>query len=238
MKKWQKWLSVFLIGFSILLLVLLNKEPEIRSDEAIHSALLDVPLENQNEGIALGNGCEVTALSMLLRYYGYETNKNQLAEMLDYVPVFIDSKTHGDPHDGFVGDITGGLDAMGVAVEPIARVAEAVVADQYQVISQEQTFSDLESLIEQGIPIWTVVTVDFQVPTMDDFMVWQTQNGFIEVTPLCHAAVITGMDEAFIYVNDPYGETNRPVPKEDFQSIYEQLGSQSLYLQEHVTQIS
>ena len=104
------------------------------------SELLAVPLESQYEGIALGNGCEVTALSMLLQYYGYQTNKNQLAALLDYVPVYVTEQLHGNPHDGFVGNIYGGLDAMGVAVEPIAAVAEEIVGQDYQVMSSELSF--------------------------------------------------------------------------------------------------
>lgn len=70
--------------------------------------LLDVPLESQFDSPSLENGCEVTSLSMLLSFYGYETTKNQLAEQLDYVPVFNADGTHGDPNEGFVGDISGG----------------------------------------------------------------------------------------------------------------------------------
>lgn len=64
--------------------------------------LLDVPLESQFDSPSLENGCEVTSLSMLLSFYGYETTKNQLAEQLDYVPVFNADGTHGDPNEGFL----------------------------------------------------------------------------------------------------------------------------------------
>ena len=69
--------------------------------------VLDVPLESQFDDVALENGCEVTALSMLLQYYGYDTDKNELADELDYQPLYTESGNHGNPHLGFVGDITG-----------------------------------------------------------------------------------------------------------------------------------
>ena len=51
--------------------------------------LLDVPLEDQYGGeVAMENGCEITALSMLLNYYGYGTDKNELADLLDFVPLY------------------------------------------------------------------------------------------------------------------------------------------------------
>lgn len=74
-----------------------NIEQTSKTEEK--QVLLDVPLENQFDEPALENGCEVTALSMLLRFYGYETTKNQLAEQLNYVPVFNADGTHGDPNE-------------------------------------------------------------------------------------------------------------------------------------------
>lgn len=229
MKKRMKWTCLLFVALSFLFIM--TKEKPV---EMAFASLLDVPLENQNEGDPLGNGCEITALSMLLNYYGYETNKNQLAEKLDYVPLYIDAdeEIYGDPREGFVGDITGGFDAMGVAVEPIAKVAQGIVHEDYQVHSEAQSFQSIVEIVEAGIPVWVIVTVDFQVPTAEDFMRWETQNGPVQVTALCHAAVITGVDDTYVYVNDPFGEKNRPVLKEDFINIYEQMGSQSLYLSE------
>lgn len=71
-----------------------EQTPEPEYSEVIQ---LDVPLENQFDEVALGNGCEVTALSMLLNFYGFDTNKNQLAEELAYVPLYEDYYHHGDP---------------------------------------------------------------------------------------------------------------------------------------------
>lgn len=40
---------------------------------------MDVPLENQFDEPSLQNGCEITALSMLLQYYGYEEDNTIIA---------------------------------------------------------------------------------------------------------------------------------------------------------------
>ena len=196
--------------------------------------LLDVPLEDQYGGeIMMENGCEITALSMLLNYYGYETDKNELVDLLDFVPLYEDAENeiHGNPHDGFVGNIYEGYDAMGVAVEPIAKVAEEIVGMNQEVIASSDTsFSELVKLIQAGTPVWVVTTVDFEVPTASDFMTWQTTSGEVRVSPLCHAVVVTGVDEEHVYVNDPYGYKNRIVDRQDFEKIYQRMGSQSLYL--------
>lgn len=191
-------------------------------------------LEDQFADEALDNGCEVTALSMLLRYYGYQTTKNELAEDLDYQPLYTELENHGDPHLGFVGDITGGDEAMGVAVEPIAKLAQEYVGDDYRVVSSKQTpFNQIMQVVAEGQPVWIVATVDFQVPTDNDFMLWETDQGSMYVTPLIHSAVITGFDreEKIVYVNDPYGYKNRAIPWDDLQAIYQKTDQQSLYLE-------
>jgi hypothetical protein len=46
---------------------------------------------------------------------------------------------------GFVGDITGGDEAMGVAVEPIAKLAKEYVEDDYRVVaSNKKSFNKME----------------------------------------------------------------------------------------------
>lgn len=204
------------------------------SPDAVKAGALSVPIENQNAGSEpLGNGCEITSLSMLLNYYGYGTDKNTLAEELTYVPVYEDEAAdiHGDPREGFVGDITGGYDAMGVMVAPIASVAEKVVGSEMEVhTSTKTTLAELLQLVAEGTPVYAEVTVDFVVPTSDDFKVWQTENGPVTVSPLNHAVVITGSDENYVYVNDPYGYQNRAVDRETFEEIFEAMGQQSLYL--------
>lgn len=206
---------------------------QLANDDQV--GLIDVPLENQNEGeTPLENGCEVTALSMLLNFYDYDTDKNQLADLLNYVPLYEDEAQtiHGNPHEGFVGNIYEGYDAMGVAVEPISDVAEKIISDQQKVVaSSETSFAELAKVVQSGTPVWVVTTVDFQVPTADDFQTWQTTNGTIKVSPLCHAAVITEVDDEHVYVNDPYGYKNRTVDRSDFEKIFQLMGSESLYLQ-------
>ena len=197
---------------------------------------MDVPLESQFDGDALENGCEVTSLSMLLQYYGYDTSKNELADELDYQPLFTESGNHGDPHLGFVGDITGGDEAMGVAVEPIAKLAREYVGDDYRVVAGEKnSFNKIINVVASGKPVWIVATVDFQVPTDDDWLLWETDQGSIYVTPLIHSAVITGFDreKEIVYVNDPYGYQNREIDWSDLKKIYQESDQQSLYLEKN-----
>ncbi|MFV0558704.1 MAG: C39 family peptidase [Enterococcus sp.] len=193
---------------------------------------LDVPLESQYTEPTLENGCEITALSMLLQYYGYSTNKNELAQLLNYVPVYESNGLHGNPNEGFVGNIYEGLDAMGVYVQPVAQVAQEVVTKKHQVIANKTTsFTDILAIVREGDPVWILATVDLVVPKASDWRIWQTNAGEIPVTSLIHSVVITGVSEETVMVNDPYGYKNRKVAKTTLAEIYQAMDQQSLYLQ-------
>ncbi|MEY8444756.1 C39 family peptidase [Enterococcus ratti] len=209
-----------------------TKETTMTTQKEKKYILLDVPLESQFEEPALENGCEVTSLSMLLTYYGYHTTKNQLAKQLQYVPVFNENGTHGDPNEGFVGDISGGDWAMGAYVPSIASLAQQIVKTDYHTFARtDASLKDIKKALQQGHPVWVSVTIDFQVPSEDDFVTWQTHNGKVRVTPLIHACVVTGYDKKNMYVNDPYGKKNRSVPIKDFNLIFKAMGGQMLTLQ-------
>lgn len=207
-------------------------EPVKRGDpDFIRSIRLDVPLESQLEGHVLENGCEVTSLSMLLQYYGFEVNKNQLAEMLDYEPYSVDKKTHGNPDLGFVGDIEKGKEAMGVHVDPIAKVAREVIQGEFEVVaSKGRSFRDVLKRLQADTPVWIISTLDMQIPAKADFITWKTKQGEIKVTPLIHSVVLTGMDEENVYYNDPFGVRNASISIEDLEQVYNRMGKQSLYL--------
>lgn len=209
-----------------------EEEPVKQGDpDFVRSIRLDVPLESQFEGIILENGCEITSLSMLLQYYGYEVNKNQLAKELDYVPYALSKTTYGNPNLGFVGDIKEGKKAMGVHVDPIAKVARKIVKNEFEVVaSQGRSFQDILQRLQEDTPVWIISTLDMQIPTEDDFISWKTKEGTLQLTPLIHAVVLTGMDENNVYYNDPYGVKDASIAIADLEEVYNKMGQQSLYL--------
>jgi len=80
--------------------MLLQSEPSV-------AVRLDVPLLNQLDPPALLLGCEVTALAMIMQYNGIPVTKNELADRLPVVPIYYENGLHGNPNEGFVGDVTG-----------------------------------------------------------------------------------------------------------------------------------
>lgn len=91
------------------------------------------------------------------------------------------------------------------------------------------------AVVASGKPVWIVATVDFQVPKDEDWLLWETDQGSMYVTPLIHSAVITGFDrkKEVVYVNDPYGYQNREIDWSDMQKVYQESDQQSLYLEKN-----
>lgn len=194
------------------------------------SAQLDVPFIHQLEAPSLINGCEVTSLAMLLNYYGIDVSKNTLAEQIATVPVEYADGFKGDPNEGFVGDMNDEFWAMGVFVSPIADLANQYAPIGYTVVASEKTpLDDLLEQVASGQPVWTLVTIDFTPPENSDYKLWETRNGELYLTTNIHAAVITGFNDTYIYVNDPLETKDRPIARQQFEQTFNEMGNQSLY---------
>jgi uncharacterized protein YvpB len=88
--------------------------------------MIDVPLINQNP--ELKYGCEVTSLTMVLNHAGVKTTKMELYKKVkkDNDPLQRSQRGDilkwGNPHDGFVGDMTGKNAGYAVFDKPIERL--------------------------------------------------------------------------------------------------------------------
>lgn len=188
---------------------------------------LDVPLLNQMDAPPLFNGCEVTSLAMLLNYAGNPVTKNQLADAIPTLPLYDAEGNYGDPYEGFVGDIYGNTVGYSVYHTAIADLALNYLADGQSLI--DLTDQDFENLLQQlleGNPVWVITTVPMTATA--DLEEWQTLNGPVTISWNVHSVVMTGFDTEFIYVNDPYGEKDKQVNRQDFEEAWLQMGSQAI----------
>jgi uncharacterized protein YvpB len=190
---------------------------------------LDVPLLKQMDEPRLFNGCEVTSLAMLLQYWGIDITKNELAAQIPRVPLLYDDGKSGNPNMGFVGDMETGP-GLGVYHGPIFYLANTNVHDQLMVQDlSNYPFSAILEKINQGLPVWVITTTNFS--PLADIQTWSTPQGSVGVTYKMHSVVITGYDQEYIYLNDPYGTKNKKVDRENFIASWEQMGSQAIVIE-------
>ncbi|WP_235000377.1 C39 family peptidase [Virgibacillus dakarensis] len=188
---------------------------------------LDVPLINQMDPPRLYNGCEVSSLAMVLNYHGIKVSKNELAEKIDRVPLAYGNGLKGNPNDGFVGNME---DGPGLAVYhgPVKKLAEQYAGGKTADITGEP-IDVLYKYLTEGMPVWVITTVN-SVP-VNDWEAWETPSGIVEVTYSVHSVVMTGFDEDYVYINNPYGQKNQKVDKQGFEKAWKQMGSQAIVIE-------
>lgn len=201
-----------------------EETPQLNSEDTI---LLDVPLLNQLDEPMLYNGCEVTSLAMLFQFYGMDISKNTLADAVISLPFQNEEGLYSNPHEGFVGDITGDHESgYSIYSDAIAVLAADFLPSDYKIIElTNHPFDDLLIELMQGHPVWVITTVDFE-PT-DDMGIWQTPTGEIAISWSVHSVLLTGFDQERIFLNDPYGE-QREVNRQLFEESWIQMGRQAL----------
>ncbi|WP_099224095.1 C39 family peptidase [Listeria costaricensis] len=192
------------------------------------SVLLDVPLLNQMDAPVLYNGCEATSMAMLLQYEGYDVSKTAIANALPTVPLESSDGYDGNPNDGFVGDITGDSPGLGVYHGPMAETAaEFTDADSVHDITGAD-LDEIKSILSEGHPVWIITTTSFGEPA--SWTTFHTTSGDLDITYSMHSVVITGYDDDYFYINNPYGYKDQAIDKDLFEVGYEAMGQQAIYV--------
>ncbi|MEO3944779.1 C39 family peptidase [Gorillibacterium sp. CAU 1737] len=195
-------------------------------------AQIDVPIVSQLP--ELFNGCEITSLTMIMLYAGLKTDKMEMTTLLDTDPAKLvwdgagNIVSWGNPHKGFVGDITGKAKGFGVYHEPIAAVIDKIAPGQ----SLDLTGKPFEVVLDQvaaGKPVLLWTNGSFGPLPSSSWVSWKTKEGPVKVTWREHAVVLTGYDETSLYVNDPLdGTKNKKIDRKLFIQSWEQMGKQSV----------
>lgn len=197
-----------------------------KKQEVKREVLLDVPLFNQMDSPRLYNGCEITSLAMVMNYEGISISKNELANEINIVPLRYQNGDYGNPNEGFVGNMQDGP-GLGVYHEPIFKLAQKHFNDRAENLTGKQ-FGELLKKVADGSPVWVITTASLTPAA--SFKNWDTPDGQVKVSFQMHSVAITGYDENYIFVNDPYGTKNRKVPIDSFISAWELMGSQAVVI--------
>jgi uncharacterized protein YvpB len=213
-----------------------HPESEAETDEVVpeekkEEALLDAPAISQHP--ELYNGCEITTLTMLLQYYGIETDKMSMASTMikDPTPVRRDAQGNiiywGDPNVGFVGDVTGKNIGLGIYHGPILEQLQTYFPDAVNLTGRD--FEDLERVVSGGDPVMVWTTVSFNVPKEHQWYVWDSPHGKVRATFQMHTVLLVGYDQNYVYVNDPQtGAKAKKIDKNRFIATWEAMGKQAV----------
>ena len=187
----------------------------------------------------LPTGCEITAMTMVMNYYGYQVNKVTMA--LDYMPKVQaefyrseDGRLMGpDLENFFVGDPTeetGYICGTGAIVTAANAYLTDVGSDMTAVAMKNAQPEELYDLIDQGTPvvIWCTINMEDRAETDS----WYREDGtYMEWSTNDHGAVLIGYDEDTVTVADPiYSRITDS--RVQFEKIFAERGGQCVILTE------
>ncbi|MCI1858281.1 MAG: C39 family peptidase [Sporolactobacillus sp.] len=192
--------------------------------------LLDVPLIRQRP--ELPTGCEAVALTMALRYYGIDVDKQAVVRQMprSTAPLIRNTdgsiRTAGDPENGFVGDPMG--DGITINPNPLKRVLDCYRDGGIALYAQP--FAVIARYVAAGSPtlVWFTITHELPEPRS-----YRTPDGRRIRSPRpLHCIVVTGSDDHAVWFNDcestPLSGKNVAVAKNKFIRIYDAMGRRAL----------
>lgn len=185
----------------------------------------------------LPTGCEVTALTMVLNYYGYTIDKVTMAtEYLPTVPANLHYGSDGllygsDLNEYFVGDPATELGYI-CGTGAIAAAADRYLVEMGSGLRTEDITGaepeQLYELISEDIPVLVWVTIGMEDRRMPQG--WYTEQGeYVDWSTNDHGAVLIGYSEDIVVIADPISgliEYNR----DQFEKVFESRGNQSVIL--------
>ena len=185
----------------------------------------------------LPKGCEITALTMLLNYYGYDIDKVELSDR--YLPKARENLHNGadgklvgtDLNEFFIGDPKGDghVCGSGAIVTAANNYLEEQGSDRWAISQNGATTEKLYQLVCHGIPVIVWVTIDMaerNTPTG-----WHTEAGdYVDWSTNDHTAVLIGYTEKTVRIADPL-EGVVEYDKDKFEAAFESRSRQCVILQ-------
>ena len=192
------------------------------------SVLLDVPFVEQLP--ALPSGCEITAATSMLDYYGFEASNTELNEYLEqgWYYGFYDN-----PHERFVGYCAG--EGWMAYPEPIVAALNGYLEaqeanDEYEAVDiTGASPDDLYNLAREGTPSTVWVTTYLQDRTV--MYTWYIDDEEFSASEQDHAMVLCGYKDGEVALVDPFGGLEW-YPREDFEAAYDERGRMACIIEE------
>lgn len=188
----------------------------------------------------LPTGCEITALAMVLQYFGYEVDKTALAA--EYLPVVAypefyyggDGNLYGpDMRDNFVGNpfsewgyICGAPTVLSAANPYLLEEGGGHAAADLTGASTQRLYE----LVAADIPV--VVWVTIEMSDRYEVQGWYTESGeYMEWSTQDHCAVLIGCSQEAVTIADPISGITE-YDRGQFESVFESRGRQCVIIEE------
>ncbi|SOC06283.1 uncharacterized protein YvpB [Ureibacillus xyleni] len=195
---------------------------------------LDVPVVLQNP--ELPNGCEITALTAILNYYGMKVDKLKLAT--DYLPKQPITKKGNtlygpDPNLAYAGDPSKKSGSYYVFAPPIVEVANNVLfehSSEFRAMDlSDASKKEIINYVQSGVPVLAWVTIDLKKPRTKGAWVIQETKQNHPIYMNLHAVVVTGYQNGKVSVMNPLSG-HQSIEENVFFDSFKSLGSHAIVI--------
>lgn len=184
----------------------------------------------------LPQGCEITALTAVLNYYGMNISKLEMAD--NYLPkqnIYTSGgQRYGpNPSVAYAGNPRDKANGMYVYAAPIVKAAEAAIADKQANLRVSDmsgaSQQDIIELVEEGVPVVVWVTLDLSTPKTTPNKGWIYEGETVKRDAYLnlHAVVLTGHSNQQVVVMDPL-QGNVSYNVDEFFKSYQELNMQAV----------
>lgn len=194
---------------------------------------LKVPVVLQNP--ELPNGCEITALTAILNYYGIPIDKMQLNDRLPKSKVYTKNGVmYGpDPNKAYAGNPKEKNGGYYVYAPPLAEMADRILIENemdFRALDiTGATKKELIDYVKSGVPVLAWVTIDWKEPRKSGYWVIEGTDQKHGIYKNLHAVVLTGYQNGKVTIMDPLKGMVK-IDENTFFRCYKQLGSHALVI--------
>lgn len=230
-----------------------ESEPEVSSVQPIESSAApepaeSLPAENTPAEYELNvqtilqlpelpTGCEITSLTMALRYMGYDVDKTTMSG--EYLPTsntfyYVGDKKYGpDFREVFAGypESDKGCECNAPAIVDAANNYLTAINSPQRAVnlsgSDPQTLYDAVRA-DTPVVVWITINMADRIPSGGWYV--EDTDEYIEWAAVDHCAVLMGFGEDYVELNDPLAGIVS-YSKTLFEDIYRQRGMQAVIVQ-------
>ncbi|AST93473.1 MULTISPECIES: C39 family peptidase [Sutcliffiella] len=193
-----------------------------------------IPIPTLIQTPELPNGCEITSLTTILNYYGYDVSKTVMSD--HYLPkkpfTYKDGKRFGtNPHEYYAGEPRSQHGGWYSFAPPIVEAGNMYLEEQGSTMRTiDITGSSKEDIIyyvNEGFPIVIWTTLDLSPPRMNSHWYLQDSGQYYEAQTNLHVVVLNGFTDDKVHVMNPLiGQVTYDA--EAFFRVYEQMGQHAI----------
>ena len=211
------------------------KDIEPLEDGDIKVREVNIPLETLMQNPELPNGCEITSLTAVLNYYGFDAEKTVMAD--DYLPkvpfYYKGKKLYGaDPNKAYAGDPRLKQGGFFSYAPPIVEAADNYFNDYgggYRPLDISLSQEDeIISYLKEGVPVVIWVTLDLTEPRINYSWYFHETGEYFDAPVNLHCVVLNGYkDDDSLHVMNPL-KGQVVYDRDYFFRSYEALGRHAM----------